>query len=629
MQQRGKYKRVKQTDVRHKPKQYQTKPKMLKLTPTKRVLFVRSLRLWLLVLVGVFSFALAYARIGGTVSADTSNTINFQARLQTSAGAIVPDGDYNVEFKLYDASSCNAGVGCTALWSEDYLNSAGTGLETVNGYFSTALGSITSFPTTIDWSQKLWLTMNIGGTTTTVQTLVWDGEMSPRLQLTAVPYAFQADHASKADQLTNTANGNTSVLSFAGSAAGHGNQTFVLPDKGAAGTYNLVTQDELTGLGLGGSDAYVSLQTGTVSVQAGALGVQTALISSDNSTAFKVQSSEGTSVLSVDSTTSTVNVANLATTGTVTMASATISSDLTVSGTAYLANVSISGDVTVAGAVTYGTQLKSSCQGLTNYIWVPGSAKYGTLPGFCVMKYEAKDDGSGNAVTQASGTPWVSINQDSANVKSAAACSNGCHLISNAEWMTIAENAYWQPANWTGGAVGSGKMYIGHSDDAPDSALAASSSDTDGYYGETNTGGDQRRTLWISQGNGLCVNNGTAANNNCAAIWDFSGNVWDWTSSIYMSANSPDDGTTRNGVWIELNTVLHDNGFGYQYLPPNSSYTTTQGLGALYSMSANSLNVGMIRGGSYLEGANDGAFALSGLSPRTATSAQVGFRVAR
>lgn len=37
--------------------------------------------------------------------AATSDNLNFQARLQTSTGAIVPDGFYNVEFKLYDDPS--------------------------------------------------------------------------------------------------------------------------------------------------------------------------------------------------------------------------------------------------------------------------------------------------------------------------------------------------------------------------------------------------------------------------------------------------------------------------------------------------------------------------------------------
>jgi len=225
---------------------------MLKLTPERRVLFVRSLWLTLLVLFGVFSFTLTLNHKPLTAYADSASTVNFQARLQTAAGAIVPDGDYNVEFKLYDDATLG---GAHLLWTETR-----TGANTVavkNGYLSVNLGSVTAFGS-IDWSQKLWLTMNIGGTGTPS----WDGEMSPRLPLTAIPYAFQSARASQADQLSTTANGNTSTLSIQGSASGHGNQTFVIQDQGAAGTYNLLTQNQ--------ADAgYVKLQGGSPVAQTG------------------------------------------------------------------------------------------------------------------------------------------------------------------------------------------------------------------------------------------------------------------------------------------------------------------------------------------------------------------------
>ena len=54
------------------------------------------------------------------------------------------------------------------------------------------------------------------------------------------------------------------------------------------------------------------------------------------------------------------------------------------------------------------------------------------------MKYEAKNV-SGVATSQASGTPWVAISQTSAITTAAAACT-GCHLITEGEWLTIAQN---------------------------------------------------------------------------------------------------------------------------------------------------------------------------------------------
>jgi hypothetical protein len=124
--------------------------------------------------------------------AATSNTINFQARLTSNTGAIVPDGNYNIEFKLYNVSSAGA-----ALWTEDYTWNSGSGatdirVPVVNGYLSVALGSNTAFPA-INWDQNLWLGMNIGGTAGSgTYPSMGDGEMTPRLALTAVPYAFKA-----------------------------------------------------------------------------------------------------------------------------------------------------------------------------------------------------------------------------------------------------------------------------------------------------------------------------------------------------------------------------------------------------------------------------------------------------
>ena len=187
-----------------------------------------------------------------TAAAATNNTINFQARLETSSGAIVPDGNYNVEFKLYNVSSAG-----TAEWTEDYLNSASQGVHVANGYLTVNLGSITSFPTTINWDQQQWLTMNIGGTTT--GSVTWDGEMNPRLQLTAVPYALRAGAIAS----TANASGYESTLSILQPASGvTGNEVFQVPDMGAAGTYALLTAGNVSGATTG-----VALQSSTPGTQ--------------------------------------------------------------------------------------------------------------------------------------------------------------------------------------------------------------------------------------------------------------------------------------------------------------------------------------------------------------------------
>jgi hypothetical protein len=187
-----------------------------------------------------------------TSFATTSDTLNFQARLESSSGAIAPDGNYNIEFKLYNAAS-----GGTALWTEDYLNSGSDSIAVSDGYLSVNLGSVTSFPSTIPWDQQLYLTMNIGGTGSSP---TWDGEMNPRLLLTAVPYAFQAQNAI---QLQQTSGSNAATLGFASPPTT--NIAVTLPD--TSGTVCLESSTNCGFAASSGASGYIqnglSLQTGT------------------------------------------------------------------------------------------------------------------------------------------------------------------------------------------------------------------------------------------------------------------------------------------------------------------------------------------------------------------------------
>ncbi|HET8709116.1 MAG TPA: hypothetical protein VFL85_02440, partial [Candidatus Saccharimonadales bacterium] len=189
------------------------------------------------------SLLLSFSR-PATATAAANPTLNFQARLETSSGAIAPDGTYNVEFKLYNSTtstgsaqgSCSGDATC--LWTE--TRTAANQVTVTNGYLTVNLGSVTPFPANLNWDQDLYLTMNIGGTTATPS---WDGEMSPRLKLTAVPYAMQAKSA---NQLQSQQGSSTASLQF-GNLTTSGNQIFQLQDQGAAGTYSLLTQTMANG----------------------------------------------------------------------------------------------------------------------------------------------------------------------------------------------------------------------------------------------------------------------------------------------------------------------------------------------------------------------------------------------
>ena len=280
---------------------------------------------------------------------------------------------------------------------------------------------------------------------------------------------------------------------------------------------------------------------------------------------------------------------------------------------------STSYSMTDSSAPTIATTINGSTTGTacpTGFIPVPGSGTYGTND-FCAMKYEAKNDGGGNAVSTATGSPWVSISQTSSITTAAAACT-GCHLITDAEYLTIAQNVLSVASNWSGAAVGSGYIYSGHNDNAPGNALVADPSDANGYAGETNTGGNQKRTLTLTNGQ---------------VIWDLAGNVWEWTAST-TTGGQP--GIASAGYnWREWTTLTTHGTLSPDPYPAttgitgSNTWTSAKGIGQIYS-SADEVGLrAFLRGGYWGDGGNAGVLTLTlNYAPSTALTL-IGFRVSR
>ena len=255
----------------------------------------------------------------------------------------------------------------------------------------------------------------------------------------------------------------------------------------------------------------------------------------------------------------------------------------------------------------------SSCP--TGYIVAPGSSLYETKA-FCAMKYEAKNVG-GVATSQAAGAPWVSISQTDAMTTSSAACT-GCHLISEAEYLTIAHNVLSVDSNWSGGSIGSGYIYSGHNDNSPASALAASSNDGDGYAGTGNTTpSNQRRALTLTNGE---------------VIWDIAGNVYDWTSG-QTTGGQPGASGYAYRQWNDIAGTgsLSPNPHPSYGTPAASNWTTRHGIGQLYSDSTETVLRGFHRGGALDSGSYAGAGVLTLALDKSPNyvSTGIGFRVAR
>ena len=165
---------------------------LLGVTPLRRIAIILS------VLLSSITIGVILLSQGVFAATGINQTINFQGRLYNAAGATVPDGYYNIQFKIYqDGAGTTAGnPGGTLEWTEDHLNANTQGVEVRNGFMSVELGSVTAFGNSVDWNQDtLWISMNIGntnGSCTPFTNCGGDGEMTPMKRLSAVPYAMNA-----------------------------------------------------------------------------------------------------------------------------------------------------------------------------------------------------------------------------------------------------------------------------------------------------------------------------------------------------------------------------------------------------------------------------------------------------
>ena len=161
---------------------------------------------------------------------------------------------------------------------------------------------------------------------------------------------------------------------------------------------------------------------------------------------------------------------------------------------------------------------------------VPSLGDY-TVNSFCVAKYEMKNDGSGNAVSQAASIPYGNITRDNSIIK-CTEMGDGYDLITNDEWQSMVRNIELVESNWDGGTIGStGGLNQGHSDKLPDGPLEASDDDNNSCY----------RTGQVCTGSSWYLQSRTHILSNGEIIWDVSGNVWEWVKD--------DNSDGDNGVY--------------------------------------------------------------------------------
>ncbi len=236
------------------------------------------------------------------------------------------------------------------------------------------------------------------------------------------------------------------------------------------------------------------------------------------------------------------------------------------------------------------------------WIKIPESIVEGErVESFLVMKYEAKEF-EGKAISKPDGIPWVNIDQGDAVHK----CYGiGGRLISDIQWIAIANNIAVVGENWTGGEKGLGKLSQGHSGRHPNRSL--SSIDID-------EADKQKRTFKLS---------------NNKIIWDFAGNVQEWTINSIGRRRMEEDIVALFTGWIEYN----DEDFFVELLRiehirlPKERWSSQEGIGKLYvPEDIISRGYGFVRGGAWNFEEKAGIFALNLGYSVEYSSRKIGFR---
>jgi hypothetical protein len=154
-----------------------------------------SIGLLILVFVALGLYANFEASRSVSAAQSIPYMVNFQGRLTDTTGVAMPDGQYNVKFRLYDAAS-----GGTVLWSEDRtMTTTDTRITLTNGLFSVQLGTVSALsPTLFNSSSPRYLEVELptpasAACATNGCAVFTEGPMTPRNVLSSAAYAFNSD----------------------------------------------------------------------------------------------------------------------------------------------------------------------------------------------------------------------------------------------------------------------------------------------------------------------------------------------------------------------------------------------------------------------------------------------------
>ncbi|RKZ27903.1 hypothetical protein DRQ36_11180, partial [bacterium] len=192
--------------------------------------------------------------------------INYQGKLTDDSGVAI-DSVCEITFSIYDAET-----GGSLLWTETHPS-----VDVSHGLFDVHLGSITSFPVTLDFSGDYWLEITVGAET-----------LTPRQPLLTVPYSFRskfADSVAAAGVIDHNDLGglqggaageyyHLTAAEYANlHAPGSDNQNLFESITDGTNTYTAATEtDQITFTGVGGASVLVNPGTGEVRIDASGAG---------------------------------------------------------------------------------------------------------------------------------------------------------------------------------------------------------------------------------------------------------------------------------------------------------------------------------------------------------------------
>lgn len=247
------------------------------------------------VFVVVLTISVSLATYHAQAAVGINKKVSFQGKVVNSNGTNVADGLYNFRFRIYTSTAptdaTNACSANTCLWEES------KDLNVVNGIFQTDLGDTTALPGSVDFnSDTLYLAVKFNG----------DSEMSPRIRLDAVPYAFNADKlgglASSAFVQLSPGAQQTGFINVSGNIT-IGTGSSFQGDAIDALAANAITigATQATAINMGKSTGGTAVNvTGTLKVKP--------VVGFDSATAFVVQNSSGSGLLTVDTSAGGVGI---------------------------------------------------------------------------------------------------------------------------------------------------------------------------------------------------------------------------------------------------------------------------------------------------------------------------------